>query len=169
MKTHFQVATLSTLVLALTACGGKPESASAPPPPPAQTAAPAAPAAAPPAALPRTPSPAGARVTILSPANGATVKSPFKVSFGIEGMTLAPAGDATPDSGHHHLLIDSDLPPLDQPIPTDANHMHFGKAQTEAELQLPPGQHTLQLLLGDAHHVPHDPPVASEKITITVE
>ncbi|CAG0942797.1 hypothetical protein GPROT2_01876 [Gammaproteobacteria bacterium] len=167
MKTCLHATTLFTLALALAACGGKPAPETAPPPPPAQTAS--APAEAAPATLPRTPSPAGARVSITSPANGATVKSPVKVTFGIEGMTLAPAGDTTPDSGHHHLLIDTDMPPLDQPIPTDANHLHFGKAQTEAEIQLPPGQHTLQLLLGDAHHVPHDPPVASERITITVE
>lgn len=169
MKTCLRATALSTLLLGLAACGGKPAPGTAPESASPQAASPAAPAATAPATLPRTPSPAGASVSITSPADGATVKSPVKVTFAIQGMTLAPAGDATPDSGHHHLLIDTGLPALDQPIPTDANHMHFGKAQTEAEIQLPPGQHTLQLLLGDAHHVPHDPPVASEKITITVE
>jgi hypothetical protein len=169
MKTWLHATALSTLVLGLAACG-KP--APAPEPPKPETAAPAAaaaPAEATPAPMPRTASPAGAKVAITSPANGATVKSPVKVTFAIEGMTLAPAGTADPNSGHHHLLIDTDLPALDQPIPKDANHVHFGKAQTEADVELPPGTHTLQLLLGDANHVPHDPPVVSEKITITVE
>ena len=117
----------------------------------------------------RTPSPQGAEVDIISPADGATVASPLRVRFGLKGMGIAPAGIAFENSGHHHLLIDVDPPKdLAQPVPTDANHVHFGKGQTETELQLAPGKHTLQLLLGDHLHVPHSPPVLSKKITITV-
>ena len=126
-----------------------------------QEAAPAAPA--------RTPAPANAMVYFLSPANGATVSSPVTIRFGLRGMGVAPAGVTNPNTGHHHLLVDVDtLPPDNLPIPNDANHRHFGLGQTETELMLPPGQHTLQLVLGDALHIPHQPPVVSEKITITV-
>jgi hypothetical protein len=129
----------------------------------------AAPAAAPAAGLPRTPAPAGAAVYFLSPQNGARVTSPFTVRFGLRGMGVAPAGVQSPNTGHHHLLIDvATLPPDNLPIPNDAQHKHFGLGQTETELTLEPGTHTLQLVLGDAAHVPHDPPVRSEKITITV-
>jgi hypothetical protein len=118
---------------------------------------------------PRTAAPEGALTYFLSPANGATVTSPFTVRFGLRGMGVAPAGVTTPSTGHHHLLIDvATLPPDNLPIPNDANHRHFGLGQTEVELTLPPGQHTLQLVLGDALHIPHQPPVRSEKITITV-
>lgn len=153
------------LALALTACGPKPAEQ------PAEQPAPAEPAAAAPAPAPveRTPSPAGARVFIVSPADGETVTSPVKVVFGLEGMTVVPAGDATPDSGHHHLLIDVPPPDLAQPLPKDDQHVHFGKGQTEAEVTLAPGQHTLQLVLGDANHIPHNPPVISAPITITVQ
>ncbi len=119
--------------------------------------------------MPRNPSPEGASVAILSPANGAVVSSPVKVVFDLQGMVLAPADDPTPNSGHHHLLVDVPAPDLGQPLPKDAQHLHFGQAQTEAEITLPPGQHTLQLLLGDSNHVPHNPPVLSVPITITVE
>jgi hypothetical protein len=121
-----------------------------------------------PAALPRTASPAGATEYFISPQNGAKVKSPFTVRFGLKGMGIAPAGVTNANTGHHHLLIDTDLPPDNLPIPNDDKHRHFGAGQTEVELTLPPGQHTLQLVLGDANHVPHQPPVHSEKITITV-
>jgi hypothetical protein len=128
---------------------------------PAQQTAPAAP--------PRTPSPDGAVVYFLSPANGATVTSPFTIRFGLRGMGVAPAGVATANTGHHHLLIDvADLPADNQPIPNDATHRHFGAGQTETELTLDPGKHTLQLVLGDLAHIPHQPPVRSEKITVTV-
>ena len=118
----------------------------------------------------RTPSPSGAKVFIISPKNGATVTSPVTVKFGIKGMTLAPAGTKDPNTGHHHLLIDTDLPAdLSTPIPSVPDKVvHFGKAQTETTITLPPGKHTLQLLLGDANHIPHNPPVVSKKITITV-
>jgi hypothetical protein len=121
------------------------------------------------APLPRTPAPAGAAVYFLSPADGATVMSPFVVRFGLRGMGVAPAGVQSPNTGHHHLLIDVDSPPPEnQPLPANDQIRHFGSGQTETELTLPPGMHTLQLLLGDALHIPHQPPVRSETITITV-
>lgn len=117
-----------------------------------------------------TPAPDGAKATIISPEDGATVNSPVKVVFGLGGMGIAPAGIRHANTGHHHLLVDVDgLPNLDLPIPTDANHIHFGGGQTEAEFELAPGTHTLQLLLGDYSHIPHSPPVKSEVVTITVE
>jgi hypothetical protein len=121
-------------------------------------------------ALDRTASPAGAEVYIISPADGARVASPVRVQFGLKGMGIAPAGIAFEGSGHHHLLIDTDPPAdLSQPLPTSEHVVHFGKGQTETELKLAPGKHTLQLLLGDQLHVPHKPPVMSKKITIEVK
>ena len=117
----------------------------------------------------RTPSPAGAELYFISPADGATVSSPVTVKFGLKGMGIAPAGIQFDNTGHHHLIIDAELPPAGAPIPTDANHVHFGKGQSEATVELKPGKHTLQLLLGDFAHTPHDPVVASKKITITVK
>lgn len=119
--------------------------------------------------LAATPAPEGARAYILSPADGDDVKSPVTVVFGLEGMGVAPAGTDKPDTGHHHLLIDvAELPAAGKPIPADDNHKHFGGGQTQVTVDLEPGRHTLQLLLGDMNHVPHDPPVASDKITIEV-
>lgn len=117
----------------------------------------------------RTMAPDDAMAYIVAPADGATVSSPVTVIFGLRGMGVAPAGVERLDTGHHHLLIDTELPPLDEPIPFSQNLMHFGSGQTEVELELPPGQHKLQLLLGDLNHTPHDPPIVSEPITITVE
>lgn len=155
--------------LALAACGQPKPAAEQPASPPA--ASPPAPEAGPAAAtLPRTPSPPGATVSIVSPADGAVVSSPVKVVFAIEGMTVVPAGDATPASGHHHLLVDAPLPTdMSQPIPKDEQHLHYGQGQTDTDLTLAPGQHTLILLLGDANHVPHDPPVSSQPVVITVQ
>jgi hypothetical protein len=116
----------------------------------------------------RTPAPAGASVSLLEPADGATTGRNVKVKFGVTGMELAPAGTNKPNSGHHHLLIDTPLPPLDREIPSDLNHLHFGRAQTETEITLAPGDHTLQLLLGDHEHLPHDPPVYSKIVRIRV-
>jgi Domain of unknown function (DUF4399) len=117
----------------------------------------------------RTPSPPGAKVVILSPKNGANVTNPVVVKFGIKGMTLAPAGTHEPNTGHHHLLIDTDPPAdLSKPLPVTDKILHFGKAQAETTLTLPPGKHTLQLLLADGNHIPHNPPVMSKKITINV-
>jgi hypothetical protein len=120
----------------------------------------------------RTPSPSGARVYFISPANGATIKGPVKVVMGLSGMGIAPAGVDIPNTGHHHLMVNA---PADLKIdmsvglPADAVHRHFGMGQTETVLTLPPGKHTLQLLLADKAHIPHNPPVMSETITITVE
>ncbi|HKJ74600.1 MAG TPA: DUF4399 domain-containing protein [Alphaproteobacteria bacterium] len=116
-----------------------------------------------------TDSPKDAKVYIISPADGATVSSPVKVQFGLSGMGVAPAGVEKENTGHHHLIIDAPLPALDQPIPSDEHHVHFGGGQTETMLDLPPGKHTLQLLLADWQHVPHNPPVYSKQITITVK
>ena len=107
---------------------------------------------------------------IVSPADGATVKNPVIVVFGLHNpWGIAPAGTKLDNTGHHHLLIDSSLPDLTQPIPKDDQHRHFGGGQTETTLTLATGKHTLQLLLGDYAHVPHQPPVMSKVITITVE
>jgi len=116
-----------------------------------------------------TPAPEGAKVYFIEPANGATVSSPVKVVFGLSGMGVAPAGTEKEKTGHHHLIIDADLPNMDEPIPSDDNYRHFGGGQTETSVELAPGEHTLQLLLGDWSHVPHSSPVMSEKITITVQ
>lgn len=121
------------------------------------------------AGLPRTPAPKNVELYFISPKDGETVKSPVTVRFGLRGMGIAPAGVAMENTGHHHLLIDAAPPPFDRPVPADANHVHFGKGQTEASVTLAPGRHTLQLLLADHLHIPHDPPVMSKPITITVE
>jgi hypothetical protein len=118
----------------------------------------------------RTPSPAGAEVYIVSPKDGATVSSPVTVVFGLKGMGIAPAGIKFDNTGHHHLLIDTDAPAdSSKPLPASDKVVHFGKGQTEASVKLTPGTHTLQLLLGDQNHVPHNPPVMSKKITVTVK
>jgi hypothetical protein len=118
-----------------------------------------------------TPSPPGAAVYFINLKDGDTVTSPFKIQFGLTGMGVAPAGSQTPNTGHHHLLIDTQLSAeqMKQPIPVDAQHRHFGGGQTEVVLTLPPGPHRLQLVLGDGAHVPHEPPVVSPVINITVK
>ncbi len=133
--------------------------------------------AASPALAQQTPSPEGARVYIVSPADGATVSGPVTVVFGLAGMGVAPAEVERENTGHHHLLINR--PPfgegeygaeeLELSIPSDENHRHFGGGQTQVTLDLPPGQHTLQLVMGDHSHVPHMPPVMSEVVTVKVE
>lgn len=117
-----------------------------------------------------TPAPANAYLYIGWPVDGQVMSAgkPFKVWFGLRNMGVAPKGVAFPNTGHHHLLIDTDMPALDQEIPSDRNHLHFGAGETETMLELPPGKHTLQLLMGDDKHVPHNPPVRSRKISITV-
>ena len=113
-------------------------------------------------------SPDGAELYIVMPANGDVVSTPVKVVFGLSGMGIAPAGVERANTGHHHLLVDQqELPPSGQPM--GANVIHFGGGQTEVVLELTPGEHTLQLILGDHFHIPHEPMVVSEKITITVE
>jgi hypothetical protein len=115
-----------------------------------------------------TPAPSGAAAYFIDLKDGATIPPTTTIHFGLRGMGIAPAGSDKVDSGHHHLLIDVELPPLDRPIPNDFNHLHFGGGQTEADVNLAPGTHTLQLLLGDKNHVPHSPPVMSERIRVTV-
>lgn len=118
----------------------------------------------------RTSAPPEAEVTILTPEDGASITSPVTVEFAIEGMEVAKAGTDRANTGHHHLLVDlEELPPMDAPLPSTEQVIHFGGGQTSTELELEPGEHTLQLVLGDHMHVPHEPPVMSEKITVTVE
>ncbi|HLF12340.1 MAG TPA: DUF4399 domain-containing protein [Gammaproteobacteria bacterium] len=164
--------TRSTLILlcgALVACGQQ----TAEPPAPTESPTPAAASSVPTAApstsgLTRKPAPAGAMAYIIAPTDGAVVSNPVRVVFGLKGIGVVPAGIDRPDAGHHHLLIDADLPPLDLPIPADAQHVHFGQGQTETVLTLTPGRHQLRLLLGDHLHVPHEPPIVSVPVTIEV-
>ncbi|MGO4303895.1 MULTISPECIES: DUF4399 domain-containing protein [unclassified Cupriavidus] len=136
----------------------------------APAAAPAAPAAAPAAASGPTPAPKNAYLYIGYPNNNQTLPAgkPVKVWFGLRNMGVAPKDVRYPNTGHHHLLIDVDLPPMDKEIPNDRNHLHFGAGETETTIELAPGKHTLQLLMGDEKHVPTNPPVYSKKITIYV-
>ena len=121
------------------------------------------------AAFAATPAPADAYLYFISPMDGQRIRGAFRCRFGLRNMGVTHAGDATPNSGHHHLLIDVNEPlDPDQPIPADNKHVHFGRGQTETELDLPPGTHTLQLVLGDAEHRPFSPPVMSQKIRILV-
>ncbi|MDA0942483.1 MAG: DUF4399 domain-containing protein [Proteobacteria bacterium] len=110
-----------------------------------------------------------AELYIISPTDGEVVSSPVKIVFGLNGMGVAPAGIKYNNTGHHHLLIDvPELPDINLPIPSDEHHKHFGKGQTETVIELEPGEHSLQLILGDHVHVPHDPVVVSKKIKINV-
>jgi hypothetical protein len=195
-KTALMAAILCTAALAQASLAQEQATPTATPPaagetPPAQGAAtapaPTSPAAAPstpPTAAPtdhmhettatqgpttRTPSRPGALLYIGWPQDGTVIHATrFKIWFGLRNFGVAPAGVKYPNTGHHHLIIDAPLPPFDEPIPNDKNHLHFGLGQTEAFVELPPGTHTLQLLLGDADHVPHDPPIYSQKITVYV-
>ena len=118
-----------------------------------------------------TPAPADAKVYFINIKDGDTVTSPVLIRFGLSGMGIAPAGTQAPNTGHHHLIIDDTIEgaALDEAIPMDERHLHFGKGQTEASVPLPKGKHTLQLILGDWTHIPHKPPVMSERITVDVE
>jgi hypothetical protein len=164
--------TLRLLIIALsivlTACGEKPAD-DAIQTEQSATTTPAEMAAAEPAALARTASADGAKVFFITPADGATVANPISIEFGIAGMDIVKAGNDQPNSGHHHLLIDADLPDLGLPIPADEHHIHFGDGSTSTQISLPPGEHKLQMLLGDHLHIPHNPPLTSAEITITVE
>lgn len=121
-------------------------------------------------AVARTSAPTGAVVYIISPSHGEVVRSPVVVKFGLKGMGVAPAGVDKANTGHHHLLIDvAKTPSLDAPLLSDSHHKHYGGGQTETTILLIPGHHTLQLIMGDKNHIPHDPPIMSEPITITVE
>jgi predicted small lipoprotein YifL len=163
-------------VLSLAACGDNgtpapeaekkamtPEASTEAPAPMAEKSAPA------PQASARTPSPPGAKVFLIMPEDGETVYSPVAVKFGVKGMDVAPAGTDEPNSGHHHLLIDTKIEDYNAPIPSDETHKHYGGGQTEAAVGLSPGKHTLQDVFADKNHIPHDPPVESEVITINVE
>ena len=111
----------------------------------------------------------GAKVYIIWPTDGQIIRrGKFWLRMGLSGVGVAPAGVDKPNTGHHHLLIDTELPPFDREIPNDKNHQHFGRGQTEARIELPPGRHTLQLLFADANHVPHNPPLYSSKISVIV-
>ncbi len=124
-----------------------------------------------------TPSPEGAKVYFINLSDGDSVEAPFVVNFGLSGMGVAPAGTEKENTGHHHIFINrpplgegaEDAELMENGVPTDDNHRHFGGGQTEVTLDLPAGTHTLQLVLGDEFHVPHNPPVVSEVITITVK
>jgi hypothetical protein len=130
----------------------------------AQDAAPAA------AGIVREKAPRHAEVFFVAPKNGATVGQDLVVKFGAKGIAVAPAADAKPGTGHHHLLIDATgLPPADSPIPNDSTHRHYGKGQTEDTIHLDPGTHTLQLDFADARHMQFDPPIVSQKITVHVK
>ncbi|WP_428100680.1 DUF4399 domain-containing protein [Candidatus Rariloculus sp.] len=152
------------------ACTDEPATETAADAAPTPAAAPAeqAPSAAPPT-LPRTAAPADAMVYIVSPTDGESITSPVRVVFGLQGAGVAPAGFEMPATGHHHVLVDTGLANMGLPIPADEQHIHFGGGQTEAVLELSPGTHTLQLVLGDHLHIPHDPPLMSEVVTVEVQ
>ena len=169
MRMSYTLPLLLSATLALAAC---PKKAEAPAEAPAAPAAEAAPAAAAPeaaAALTSPAAPAGAKVFFVDLKDGAEVTSPLTIKFGAEGIEVAPAGEDKPNSGHHHLIIDADLPAADAPVPADEHHLHFGKGQTEATIELTPGKHTLQLSFANYAHVPFNPALASDKITVTVK
>ena len=120
-------------------------------------------------ALEMTPGSSAASVYFITPLDQDSVSKKITIRFGLENFGVAPAGVQIDQTGHHHLIVDADLPPLDQPIPANNNYVHFGKGQTEVEIELSQGTHTLQLLLGDFMHIPHNPPIYSKKIQITVD
>ena len=120
-----------------------------------------------PAIAGETPSPPGARVWIIWPKDGEVIHGgKLWVRMGAKGIGIAPAGVIKPNTGHQHLIIDRPLPSFDQDIPADKNHLHFGGGQTEARIELPPGKHTLQVLMGDQDHIPHNPPRPPGRITV---
>ena len=153
----------------VTVVAAKPEPAAEPTKPATPPPAAAAAAAPSPDASTRKAAPTDARVYFVGLKNGDEIPSRATLLFGVEKMGVAPAGIDSPNTGHHHLLIDTKMPALDKPIPSDFNHLHFGAGQTEATLTLSPGKHTLQLLFADTEHVPHNPPVMSQPITVTVK
>lgn len=120
-------------------------------------------------AIELTPSPTNASVYFISPNNEESLNGKVNVKFGLKNFGVAPAGIQIQNTGHHHLIIDAELPPFNMPIPADKNHVHFGKGQTEVELELSKGEHTLQLLMGDFRHIPHDPPIYSKRIKIFID
>jgi hypothetical protein len=159
---------ITALIICLAACGEKPADETVETTHSATTT-PAGTALTEPQKIARTASTAGASVFFITPADGATVANPISIEFGIAGMDVVKAGNNQPNSGHHHLLIDTDLPDLGLPIPADEHHVHFGDGSVSTRISLPPGEHKLQMLLGDHLHIPHNPPLTSAQITITVE
>jgi hypothetical protein len=157
---------LLALLISMAACGEKPAEETVQTTPTAIAAE--TPATEPPQ-IPRSASSEGASVFFITPADGATVTNPISIEFGIAGMDVAKAGNNQPNSGHHHLLIDTGLPDLGLPIPADEHHVHFGDGSVSTQISLPSGEHTLQMLLGDHLHIPHNPALTSAQITITVE
>jgi hypothetical protein len=165
---HMLIRWLTVMCLLLAAACGQEAAEEAPAAPAAAAAAPPAPAPVP-ARPARRAAPAGAAAYIIEPAAGAVVSNPVRVVFGLRGAGVAPAGVVREGAGHHHLLVDAELPgDLNLPLPNNENYRHFGGGQTEVSLELAPGMHTLQLVLGDELHIPHDPPIVSERITIEV-
>lgn len=165
IKPSLFVLSIFSLTLALGACGRNsddPSATEAKPSPAPEDHTPAT-------TLPRTASPANARVFFANLADGDVVTNPVEIQFGISGMTVVKAGMEHPKSGHHHLIIDAPLPDLSLPIPVSENYVHFGDGSRVTEQTLEPGTHTLQMLLGDYLHIPHDPPIMSDVITIVVE
>ncbi len=160
---------VTVAVFLFSACSRQEAEPAAAAEPEAESAAESVAETSPPAALPRSASAEGARLFFITPSDGETVSSPVSIEFGLEGMAVVAAGVNETHSGHHHLIVDADLPEMGLPIPANENYIHFGDGSTSTELALEPGQHTLRLLLGDHLHIPHDPPVTSETITITVE
>jgi len=155
-----------TLIFGLAACGEKPADEEMNTP---QTTSPPESPESEPQSIPRSASTEGASVFFITPEDGATVTNPITIEFGITGMDVVKAGNNQPHSGHHHLLIDTELPDLGMPIPADEHHVHFGDGSTSTQISLSPGTHKLQMLLGDYLHIPHDPPLTSAQFTITVE
>lgn len=157
---------LSLALALLLAAGGCNQNSSSQSQPAAESPPPTAPAATMPQ---RQKAPAGAKASFVGIQQGDSVSSPFKVGFAVDGLKISPAGTADPGTAHFHLIIDADLPPQDVPLPTSDHVKHYGKGQTEDTLTLPPGQHTLQIEMADGTHLPFDPPVVSDRITITVK
>jgi hypothetical protein len=155
------------LIISLAACSEKPANQATEPA--HSTTTPVETPVAEPQGIARSASAEGASVFFITPADGATVANPISIEFGIAGMDVVKAGNNLPNSGHHHLLIDTDLPNLGLPVPADERHVHFGDGSTRTQISLPPGEHKLQMLLGDYLHIPHNPPLTSAQITITVE
>ncbi len=122
-----------------------------------------------PPSIKRVVSPTGSKIYFIAPKNDEIVSNPVSLEFGSEGVEIVPSGQNKPATGHHHIIIDAELPNMNLPIPADDNYVHFGDGSSSTQLTLEPGIHTLQLLLGDFLHIPHDPPLYSEKITVTVE
>jgi hypothetical protein len=165
MSVAFRVALLASGAL-LAACAQYPQPAAAPATP-AVRMTPSVPVLA--SGYKKVPAPAGASLYFINLKNGDTVSSPVRVQFGLRGMGVAPAGIEKENTGHHHLLVNVESIDVNAPLPANDQYRHFGGGQTETAVELAPGTYTLQLLLADQNHIPHNPAVISERITITVK